>query len=61
MRPFWMHNLAEIGISFNVRGGGNTAADKEKIMDFASLCLFLGVLFAFGTLLLKVIEVARGK
>lgn len=30
-------------------------------MDFASLCLFLGLLFAFGTLLLKVIEVARDK
>lgn len=30
-------------------------------MDFASLCLFLGALFAFATLILKVIEVARSK
>lgn len=34
---------------------------KEKAMDFASLCLFLGVLFAFATLILKVVEVARDK
>lgn len=30
-------------------------------MSFADLCIFLGVLFAFGTLILKVIEVARSK
>ena len=28
-------------------------------MTFADLCLFLGSLFAFGTLVLKVIEVSR--
>ena len=28
-------------------------------MSFANLCLFLGVLFAFATLVVKVIEVAR--
>lgn len=28
-------------------------------MTFAGLCLFLGTLFAFATLVLKVIEVAR--
>jgi hypothetical protein len=28
-------------------------------MDVATLCLILGVLFAFGTLILKIIEVAR--
>lgn len=44
-----------------VGGGGNPAVTKEMAMDFASLCLFLGVLFALGTLLLKVIEVARDK
>jgi hypothetical protein len=44
-----------------VPSGSNSAAVKEKVMDFASLCLFLGVLFAFGTLLLKVIEVTRDK
>lgn len=30
-------------------------------MTFGNLCLFLVVLFAFGTLLLKVIEMARHK
>jgi hypothetical protein len=30
-------------------------------MAFADLCLFLGALFAFGTLLVKLIEVARSK
>ena len=28
-------------------------------MAFADLCLFLGALFAFATLVVKVIEVAR--
>lgn len=30
-------------------------------MTFADLCLFLGALFAFATLILKVIEVTRSK
>ncbi len=30
-------------------------------MTLADLCLILGVLFAFGTLVLKIIEVARTK
>lgn len=30
-------------------------------MSFADLCLFLGVLFAFATLIVKVIEMARKK
>lgn len=30
-------------------------------MTFAQICLFLGVLFAFATLILKVVEVARSK
>lgn len=29
--------------------------------SFADLCLFLGALFAFATLMLKVVEVARKK
>ncbi len=28
-------------------------------MSFADLCLLLGAMFAFGTLILKVVEVAR--
>lgn len=28
-------------------------------MSFADLCLFLGVLFAFATLIVKVIEASR--
>ncbi len=30
-------------------------------MSFGDVCLFLAALFAFGTLLLKVVEVARHK
>lgn len=30
-------------------------------MSLADLCLILGVLFAFGTLVLKIIEVARNR
>lgn len=30
-------------------------------MPFADLCLFLGVLFAFATLVVKAIEAARKK
>lgn len=30
-------------------------------MSFGELCLFLGVLFAFATLILKVVEVTRHK
>jgi hypothetical protein len=33
----------------------------EKAMSFADLCLFLGALFGFGMLLLKLIEVSRTK
>jgi hypothetical protein len=34
-------------------------SQKEKVMTFADLCLFLGILIAFATLVVKVIEVAR--
>ena len=34
---------------------------KEKHMTFAELCIFLTVLFCFGTLILKVVEISRGK
>jgi hypothetical protein len=30
-------------------------------MTFAELCIFLGALFAFATLILKVVEVSRSK
>ena len=30
-------------------------------MDFANLCVFLLVLFAFATLILKIVEVTRQK
>ena len=30
-------------------------------MQLTDLCLILGVLFAFGTLILKIIEVARDR
>ena len=49
------------GVAYPV-GGGDPAVDPmESIMSFGDLCLFLGALFGFGTLLLKVVEVARHK
>ena len=43
--------------------GGNSAAIARSnyVISFADLCLLLGLLFAFGTLILKVIEVSRDK
>ncbi|MFN3434065.1 MAG: hypothetical protein ACK4ZY_06655 [Sphingomonas sp.] len=32
---------------------------RETAMSFSDVCLFLAALFGFGTLLLKVVEVAR--
>ncbi len=61
MHPLRICNFPKPMIFSEVGGGGNPAVTKEMAMDFASLCLFLGVLFALGTLLLKVIEVARDK
>jgi hypothetical protein len=41
---------------------GTSAGDnKETAMSLTDLCIVLGVLFAFATLILKVVEVARGK
>ena len=34
-------------------------SQKEEMMNFADLCLFLGILIAFATLVVKVIEVGR--
>jgi hypothetical protein len=46
----------------NVSGGGNSAVEQKGcLMTFADLCLFLGILIAFATLVVKVIEVARRK
>jgi hypothetical protein len=46
-----------------VLGGGAPAVDplEEKPVSFADLCLFLGALFAFATLILKVVEVKGRK
>ena len=39
---------------------GNPAGEqKEQAMSLADLCMLLGLLIAFGTLVLKVVEVAR--
>jgi hypothetical protein len=41
-------------------GGGNHAAQQEREpVTLADLCLILGILFAFGTLVPKIIGVAR--
>jgi hypothetical protein len=34
---------------------------EKGSMTLTELCIFLGALFAFATLILKVVEVARGK
>jgi hypothetical protein len=34
---------------------------EEKPVSFADLCLFLGALFAFASLILKLVEVKGGK
>ena len=42
--------------------GGNPAVirtERSNIMSLADLCLVLGALFAFATLVVKVIEVSR--
>ena len=53
----WLRVVCNRGMP---RGGGDPAAEqKGKTMSFADLCLFLGVLFAFATLVVKVIEVRR--
>jgi hypothetical protein len=41
-------------------GGGNSAVEqKGNPMTIADLCLLLGVIIAFATLVVKVIEVSR--
>lgn len=43
-------------------GGGNPAVEqKGKPMTFADLCLLLGLMIAFATLVVKVIEVVARK
>lgn len=43
-----------------IHSGGNPAVTTERRpMSFADLCLFLGALFAFATLVVKVIKVSR--
>jgi hypothetical protein len=45
-----------------VAGGGNPAVTTERqSMQLSDLCLILGVLFAFATLVVKIIEVSRNK
>lgn len=50
--------ISKVSISHSV--GGNPAAKmRGGPMAVADLCLVLGVLFAFTTLVLKIIEMAR--
>lgn len=44
-------------------GDGAFAVDpmEDKPVSFADLCLFLGVMIAFATLILKVVEVVGRK
>jgi hypothetical protein len=46
--------------SVTIRDGGNLVVTMEMAtMTLSDLCLILGVLFAFGTLVLKIVEVTR--
>jgi hypothetical protein len=42
-------------------GGNPAAALKEQHMSLASLCMILGLMIAFATLILKVVEMSRPK
>jgi len=45
-----------------VKDGGDPAAAAERTsMQLSNLCLILGVLFAFATLVVKIIEVSRNR
>jgi len=45
-----------------VDGGGNPAVTTEtQSMQLSDLCLILGVVFAFATLVVKIIEVSRNR
>jgi hypothetical protein len=45
-----------------VDSGGNPAVTTERqSMQLSDLCLILGALFAFATLVVKIIEVSRNR
>jgi hypothetical protein len=49
-------------ISDTRQGGGDcAAATEENDLSIADICLLLGVMIAFGALIIKVIEVTRTK
>lgn len=48
-------------MSIPISDGDPAVIEKGERMQLAELCLILGTLFAFGTLILKIIEVARPK
>ncbi|WP_242140574.1 hypothetical protein [Sphingomonas sp. TREG-RG-20F-R18-01] len=50
--------IAKVAISHS-RGGNSAAKMRGAPMMVADLCLILGVLLAFATLVLKIIEMAR--
>ena len=46
---------------WHIESGGTFAVSQwENIMSLADVCLLLAALCAFATLILKVVEVARG-
>ncbi len=53
----WLRGLPSLAM---IRSGGNPAVMTERqSMQLSDLCLILGVLFAFATLVVKIIEVSR--
>ncbi|MES2097117.1 MAG: hypothetical protein V4459_10195 [Pseudomonadota bacterium] len=64
-RSFPKSDASSIQIGFGIGhdfGGGNPAAvSRRKHMSLASLCLILGVMIGFATLILKVVELSRRK
>jgi hypothetical protein len=46
----------------HICGAGNSAGDgKESTMTLTDVCILLGAIFTFATLVLKVVEVSRTK
>ncbi len=54
--------MREADVGTMTAGGGNSAVTAERSsMQLSDLCLILGVLFAFATLVVKIIEVSRNR
>jgi hypothetical protein len=50
-----------VGPCYSAYGSDPAAELKETHMSLASLCMILGLMIAFATLILKVVEMSRPK